>query len=63
MEDGKLYTDDKFVGNETMENVHDKKYLGKIISFDMKNKKNIKETRAETAQTMASSEILRISDS
>ena len=41
--DGKLYTEDKFVGNETMENVHDKKYLGEIISFDMKNKKNIKE--------------------
>ena len=41
--DGKYHINKEFVGSERMEKVNEKKYLGDIISFDVKNKKNIVE--------------------
>ena len=34
---------DEHIGKETMKNVSNKKYLGDIVSQDLKNKINIKE--------------------
>ena len=41
--DGTHELKDKYIGKEIMKTVHEKKYLGDIISDDMKNHKNIKE--------------------
>ena len=41
--DGRHELQDKYSGEDIMKTVHDKEYLGDIISDDMKNIKNIKE--------------------
>ena len=41
--DGRHELQDKYAGEDIMKTVHDKKYLGDIISDDMNNHKNIKE--------------------
>ena len=41
--DGTHELKDKYIGKDSMNTVHEKKYLGDIISDDMKNHKNIKE--------------------
>ena len=42
-----VITVDIYGGKETMKEVHKKKYLGDIISDDMKNEKNLKEKQKE----------------
>jgi hypothetical protein len=40
---GKDALEDVYIGKETMRNIHEKKYLGDIISHNMNNYSNIKE--------------------
>jgi hypothetical protein len=41
-QDGNNHVEDKYLGEEAMKNVHEKKYLGDIISSDMKNISNLR---------------------
>ena len=46
-EDGTHELKDKYIGKDIMNIVHEKKYLGDIISEDMKNQKYIREKQIE----------------
>ena len=41
--EGKHEVQEQYIGREAMKSVKDKKYLGSILSHDMKNSLNIKE--------------------
>ena len=42
-QDGNIHVEDKYLGVEALKTVHEKMYLGDIISSDMKKINNIKE--------------------
>ena len=44
-QDGMVHIEDNYLGEEAMTKVESKKYLGDIISQDMKNTLNIKEKK------------------